>query len=99
MPSGRLARSGAFPNRSHVSPSGAIFMEGHRANLANVVIGDGVVLDSAALADPEFESENGIGHFLDDPGAVSVVANAIEINAHGSADISLEDVAQFAIHK
>ena len=71
-------------------------MEGHRANLADVVIGDGVVLHSAALADPEFESENGIGHFLDDPGAVSVVANAIEINAHGSADISLEDVAQFA---
>jgi len=80
-------------------PISPILMEGHRANLADVVIGDGVVLHSAALADPEFESENGIGHFLDDPGAVSVVANAIEINAHGSADISLEDVAQFAIHK
>ncbi len=89
MPSGRLARSGAFPNRSHMSPSGAIFMEGHRANLANVVIGDGVVLHSAALADPEFESENGIGDFLDHAGAVSVVANAMEINAHGPADVCL----------
>jgi len=82
-----------------MSPSGAIFMEGHRANLANVVICDGVVLHSAALADPEFESENGIGDFLDHAGAVSVVANAIEINAHGPADVGLEDVAQLTIHK
>ena len=74
-------------------------MEGQCANLADVVIGDRVVLDSAAFADPKFESENGISDFLDHAGAVSVVANAIEINAHGPADISLEDVAQFAIHK
>ena len=73
-------------------------MEGHCANLANVVIGNHVVLLSAALADPEFESENGIGDFLDHAGAVGVVANAMEINAHGPADVCLEDVAQLAIH-
>ena len=73
-------------------------MECQCANLADVVIGDRVVLDSAALADPEFESENGIGDFLDHAGAVSVVANAIEINAHGPADVCLEDVAQLTIH-
>ena len=89
MSSGRLARSGAFPNRSHMSPSGAILMECQCANLANVVIRDRVVLHSAALADPEFESENGIGDFLDHAGAVSVVANAMEINAHGPADVCL----------
>ena len=74
-------------------------MEGHRANLANVVIGDGVVLHSAALADPEFESENGIGDFLDDTNTVSVIANTMEVNADGPADVRLENVPQFAIHK
>ena len=74
-------------------------MEGHRANLADVVIGDRVVLHSAALADPEFESENGIGDFLDHAGAVRVVANSMEINADGPANACLEDVAQLAIHK
>ena len=73
-------------------------MQGHCANLADVVIGDRVILPSAALADPEFESQNGIGNFLYDTGAVGVVANAIEINAHGPADVCLEDVAQLAIH-
>ncbi len=73
-------------------------MEGHCANLANVVVSNRVVLQSAALADPEFESENGIGDFLDHAGAVGVVANAVEINAHGPADVCLEDVAQLAIH-
>jgi len=87
-----------FPNRSHAWPSGAVLMEGHCANLANVVIDNRVVLQSAALADPEFESENGIGDFLDHAGAVGVVANAMEINAHGPADVCLEDGAQLAIH-
>ena len=75
-----------------------MLMQGHCANLADVVIGDRVILPSAALADPEFESQNGIGNFLYDTGAVGVVANAIEINAHGPADVCLEDVAQLAIH-
>ena len=74
-------------------------MQGHCANLADVVIGDRVILPSAALADPEFESQNGTGNFLYDTGAVGVVANAIEINAHGPADVGLEDVAQLTIHK
>ena len=73
-------------------------MECQCANLADVVIGDRVVLNSAALADPEFESENGIGDFLNYAGAVGAVANAMEINAHGPADVCLEDGAQLAIH-
>ena len=81
-----------------MSPSGAILMEGHCANLANVMIGDRVVLHSGSLADPEFERENGIGDFLDHARAVRVVANSMEINADGPADVCLEDVAQLAIH-
>jgi hypothetical protein len=74
-------------------------MKGHRANLANIVISDRVVLQSCALADPEFERENGIGNFLDHTRPVSVVANAMKINAHRFADVCLKDVAQLTIHR
>jgi hypothetical protein len=74
-------------------------MQGHGADLANVVIGNRVVLFSVALADPKFERENGIGNFLDDTDAVSVVANAMEVNAHVPPDVRLENVPQLAIHK
>ena len=76
-----------------------MLVHGHCADLANVVIGDRVVLFTGALADPEFESENGIGDFLDDADTVSVIANTMEVNAHGPADVRLENVPQLAIHK
>src|SRR5438874_8439212 len=76
-----------------------MLVHGHRADLANVVIGDRVVLFTGALADPEFECENGIRDFLDDADTVSVIVNAMEVDAHGPADVRLENVPQLAIHK
>ena len=76
-----------------------MLMQGHRADLANVVIGNRVVLFSGALADSEFESENGIGDFLDNADTVSVIANTMEVNAHRPANVCLENVPQLAIHK
>jgi len=74
-------------------------MQGCGADLANVVIGNCVVLFSAALADPEFENEKGIGDFLDDADTVSVIANTMKVNAHGPSNVRLENVAQLSIHR
>ena len=76
-----------------------MLMQSHRADLANVVIGDRVVLFAGALANPEFESENGIGDLLDDADTISVIGNTMKVNAHGPADVRLENVPQLAIHK
>ena len=73
-------------------------MKGHGTNLANVVISNYAVLESAAFADPEFESEDGIGDFLDYAGTIGVVADTVEIYALVFADVCLENIAQLAIH-
>ena len=74
-------------------------MEGHGANLTDVVIGNDVVLPRlAALARADFERQNGIGDLLDYAGAAGVVTNTVKINAHVFADVCLENIAQLPIH-
>jgi len=74
-------------------------MKDHTTNLANVVIGNDVVLPRlGALARADFERQNGIGDLLDYAGAAGVVTNTVKINAHVFADVCLENIAQLPIH-